>query len=373
MYDIAIIGGGLAGLTNGILLARTGMSVILFEKNEYPFHRVCGEYISNEVKPFLLRQDLFPEALGPTEIFKFVLSSTNGHQSGIKLALGGFGISRYRFDHFLYQKALESGVEVKTKTTVDHISPPDGGAHDHFIIQSAKNLTKAKIVLGAHGKRSKLDAEMGRGFMTRKSPYIGVKYHIKTDYAADTIALHNFQGGYCGISPVEKETFNLCYLSHRDNLKVHGNLPNMEKEVLYQNPFLKDIFINSEFVRDKPLVINEITFEKKNPVEGHILMCGDAAGMIAPLCGNGMAMAIRSATKLSEIILQNWNDGNPDRQEIEKLYTKSWNEEFRFRLWAGKKIQGLFGSAAMSNLVVNMIKIRPLAKALINLTHGKEF
>ncbi|TAE50818.1 MAG: FAD-dependent oxidoreductase, partial [Cytophagales bacterium] len=45
-YEVAIIGGGLAGLTNAILLANAGKKVILFEKNQYPFHRVCGEYIS---------------------------------------------------------------------------------------------------------------------------------------------------------------------------------------------------------------------------------------------------------------------------------------------------------------------------------------
>lgn len=53
IYDIAITGGGLAGLSLAILQAKAGNSVVLFEKNSYPFHRVCGEYISLESWDFL--------------------------------------------------------------------------------------------------------------------------------------------------------------------------------------------------------------------------------------------------------------------------------------------------------------------------------
>ena len=50
---IIVIGGGLAGLTSAILLAKANFDITLIERKQYPFHRVCGEYISNEVLPFL--------------------------------------------------------------------------------------------------------------------------------------------------------------------------------------------------------------------------------------------------------------------------------------------------------------------------------
>ena len=53
LYDCAIIGGGLAGLCLAIQLAKNGHKIILFEKNQYPFHKVCGEYISMESWEFL--------------------------------------------------------------------------------------------------------------------------------------------------------------------------------------------------------------------------------------------------------------------------------------------------------------------------------
>src|SRR5437762_11749601 len=53
IYDTAIIGGGLAGLALAIQLAKENFRVIVFEKEIYPFHRVCGEYISFECWNFL--------------------------------------------------------------------------------------------------------------------------------------------------------------------------------------------------------------------------------------------------------------------------------------------------------------------------------
>ena len=126
MRDVIIIGGGLAGLVNSILLARTGLDVLLIEKKSYPFHRVCGEYISNEVVPFLRRNGLYPDHFEPASIKQFSLSAISGKQASVSLSMGGFGISRFQFDQFLYEKALESGVEFALNQSVDHVSREQG-------------------------------------------------------------------------------------------------------------------------------------------------------------------------------------------------------------------------------------------------------
>jgi flavin-dependent dehydrogenase len=368
-FDVIIIGGGLAGLVNAILLSKEGLSVLVCEKKSYPFHRVCGEYISNEVVPFLKIHDIYPDNMGVSQIDKFMLTSTNGKKAEMPLDLGGFGVSRYVLDEFLYRKAASHGVEFRLNTTVDKVDFEG----NMFIITLKDEILQSKLVIGAHGKRSVIDKKLARNFITKRSPYIGVKYHIKTDFPSDFIALHNFQNGYCGISKIEDEKFNLCYLSHQENLKRFGNIDDMQEAVLYQNPFLKSIFTNSDFLFEKPEVINEISFEQKALVENHILMCGDAAGMITPLCGNGMAMAIHSAKILSESILSEWNNGSPNRNMLEQKYIKRWNHMFHFRLCSGRKIQNLFGSKISSNIAVNLAKIKPVSKTIMKLTHGNPF
>ncbi|RJE71451.1 NAD(P)/FAD-dependent oxidoreductase [Reichenbachiella sp. MSK19-1] len=368
MLDVIIVGGGLAGLINSILLSRAGLSVCLMEKGRYPFHRVCGEYISNEVKPFLLQHDLYPSELEPSQISQFRLSAISGKTVRSALGMGGFGISRYDLDLYLSQKAKASGVDLREGMKVSDISW-DG---DHFEVTASNQRYPSKLVIGAFGKRSQLDVRLQRAFMAKRSPYIGIKYHIKTDFAKDVIALHNFKDGYCGLSSVGGDVYNLCYLSHRDNLKSR-TIEEMEREVLFRNPHLKAIWDDSDFLFDKPVVINEISFEKKRAVENHILMSGDSAGMITPLCGNGMAMAIRSAWLLSGLITEHWNGGTMDHTALESTYQKCWKDQFAFRLWAGRQFQRMFGSPVLSELSVELMRIPPVADHLIGLSHGRSF
>lgn len=368
--EIIIIGGGLAGLVSGILLKRAGHPTTLFEEKEYPFNRVCGEYISNEVIPFLEKENLFPHELKPADLSRFRLSSTSGKLLEMPLDLGGFGVSRLRFDHWLSEIAKHEGVEI-IHERVTESEFRDG----NFIIET-KNQGKftSEILIGAFGKRSWMDRSLIRPFLEKRSPYIGVKYHIRTDEVADdVIELHNFDGGYCGVSRVEDGQFNLCYLSHRRNLKQHAQVHRMEREILFKNPHLKRIFTHSEFFHKTPLVINEITFEPKEAVYNHILMTGDAAGMITPLCGNGMAMAIHSAKILSELIINHCNDSF-DRKKLEKEYAAKWNKLFSTRLWAGRNIQNLFGNTNASGLAVGLGQILPpFSRFLMRQTHGQPF
>ncbi len=370
MKDVIIVGGGLAGLFNAIQLSKERIDVLLIEKSSYPFHRVCGEYISNEVVPFMQELDLDLSPFNPPQLTRFELSAVSGKKVGMPLDLGGFGISRYTLDHFLFEKAKEAGALFRLNTTVTDVSFE--GSHFLVTLNSGEVL-KSKVVIGAYGKRSRLDKTLSRPFMSRRSPYLAVKYHIKFDIADDLIALHNFEGGYCGISKVENDIVNLCYLSQRHQLKTAGDIKSLEQNVLSKNKHLANIFNTAEFIFDKPLVINEISFAKKSAVENHMLMCGDAAGLITPLCGNGMAIAIH-ASKLSASLILSFLNKEIKRIEMEKQYKYLWKNNFQNRLWVGRKSQSLFGTAITSEISVLLMKnIKPLARLIMQNTHGQPF
>jgi menaquinone-9 beta-reductase len=366
MYDIIITGGGLAGLVSSIILAKAGKSVLVIEKKKYPFHRVCGEYISNETRPFLTSIGLNFEKLKPKEITKFQFTSPSGRVLASDLEMGGFGVSRYRLDEELYQLALSLGVTFFLQNTVENID----FQYDSFIVNTSANEFHARFVVGSFGKRTKLDATLKRAFFHKRSPYIGVKYHIKTDFPKDLIALHNFKDGYCGISAIEDDKYCLCYLTTRENLRQHGTISEMERNILWKNPHLKKIFTSSEFLYEKPEVINEISFTPKTTLENHILMVGDSAGLITPLCGNGMAIAIHGAKLLSDSILENFEN----RDSVEKAYQKAWKANFAQRLWVGRNVQKLFGNEVVSEIAWGVLKVVPPAlKTIIKATHGNYF
>lgn len=364
--DTIIIGGGLGGLTTAILLAKSGRSVLLIEKKKYPFHRVCGEYISNEVKAFLQREGLFPQEFLPTDITHFILSAPSGKQVEVDLDLGGFGISRYTFDHFLYQKALALGVDFKLQEQVSTVDFHEADDWFQVVLRSGEILN-ARHVVGAFGKRSTLDRTMNRSFMQQSSPYIGIKYHIKGDFRREAIAIHHYPGGYCGLNPIENGLFNLCYLGSRQQLKECGSVKGMEERFLYRNPHLKRLFLHSEFLREKPEVINEVNFEAKKPVEHHILMVGDAAGLITTIFGNGMAIAIHSGKLAAEAILS-----HTSRKAVEQQYQRNWGDSFRKRLITGRFIQQLFRVPTIANLSTMLVMQNSLLlKQLMKASHGQ--
>lgn len=373
MTDVIIVGGGLAGFFNAILLNRAGLKVTVIERKSYPMHRVCGEYISNEVIPFLSSLDIDLEELNVARINRLEVTAASGTKLSQTLDLGGFGLSRYTFDNFLYQKAMAEGVTVLVNTKVEDINFVD----NHFEVLTPRNTLTAPLVIGSFGKRSNLDQKLKRPFFYKRSPYLAVKFHLRMDFPQDLIQLNNYKDGYCGVSKTDGDRYCMCYMAHRDDLRKYGTLQALEENVIRKNPYLDDIFRNAEFLLDKPEVINEISFEKKAPVENHILMSGDTAGMIAPLCGNGMTMAIHSAKILSEKIITHYNSGNfsaDKRLALEQDYTQTWNKHFAQRLWVGRQLQRLFGNDNMTALSLNTLKRLPsVAQYLISKTHGQPF
>jgi flavin-dependent dehydrogenase len=376
VYDVLILGGGLAGLTASLDLARRGYRVLVIEKKEYPFHRVCGEYVSNETRPYLAALGLDLDALGVADIRRFQFTSPSGRVLETDLDLGGFGLSRYQFDFALYQLAAKAGVEFWLGKTVERVewNVEHRTSHNEHRVSTTDGTTApAPVVLGSFGKRSKLDAVLDRDFLKRRSPYVGVKYHIKTDFPTDLIALHNFADGYCGISAIEARRYCLCYLTTRENLRQHGSIPAMERAVLHRNPHLRRILTESEFLYERPEVINEISFAPKRAVEQGVLMVGDAAGLITPLCGNGMAMAIHGA-KLAVELVDGYLRGTFTRPELERRYQRVWSARFGRRLWVGRQVQRLFGDERLSELALTFFKTAPpLLRCVIRATHGQPF
>ena len=368
-YNVIIVGGGLAGLVSALHLAQRGMQVLLIEKNKYPKHKVCGEYISNEVLPYLISIGFDPFEFGAKKITDFTLSTPGSRSISTKLPLGGFSISRYCIDWELSRKAIEKGAKVHQATVTD--IQYKAGKFTVFTNQQERFTTE--LVIGSFGKRSNLDVKLDRAFMKKKAPFLGVKAHYKGDFPEEAVGLHNFPGGYCGISKVENDHINICYLADFKSFKKYKNIQTFQEEVVCQNKFLKKAFKEYEMVFEKPLTISQVSFSAKDPVENHVLMVGDAAGMIHPLAGNGMGMAISAGQMASQLILAYKSGEIGSRSELERQYAHKWQQTFGLRLRSGHIISRLFRLGIFSEGILLLLKIFPfLLPQIIKRTHGKK-
>jgi menaquinone-9 beta-reductase len=389
-YPCAIIGGGLGGLCLAIQLAQQGIETIVFEKNSYPQHKVCGEYISMESWNFLTELGVELDELNLPKINQLGVSSENGFMLHSPLDLGGFGISRHSLDHRLAQIARKKGVVIIENCKVNDVqqvrfeeletpqyktSKNTESDKYSYTISTSKGDYSAQIVCGSFGKYAPSFAKLENENTTSRPNYIGVKYHIQTDLAANRIELHNFKDGYCGISKVDNDRYCLCYLSDSKNLQQSGNnLKTMEETILYKNPFLKRYFTQSDFLFPKPLVISNIYFHKKETYHNGIFMLGDAAGAITPLCGNGMSMAMR-ASKLLALLLPQYFNGKLTKNQLIQQYSSAWKSNFNARIWAGRHLQHyVFGKKTSTQIALKTLHYFPsLTRKIIGLTHGQPF
>lgn len=367
--DIAIVGGGLAGLTAAIHLAAHGLQICLFERQSYPHHKVCGEYLSREILPYLQRLNISLSKLNPVEINRLCFSTAQGNTIHTDLPLGGLGISRYGLDHFLFLKAREMGVEIKRESVASV-----NFNKDTFLIKTLQGSeTTADLLIGAYGKRSLLDKKLNRDFIDQKSGWLAVKAHYQMEsYPDNTVSLHNFRGGYCGLSKTETGAVNVCYLATYKSFKNYKNSEDHKNEVLRKNPHLNSFFEQATPLFEKDLSIAQVSFAKKSLVENHILMLGDAAGLIHPLCGNGMAMAIHSAKLASESILKYYQHSGFNRNELEERYTRQWNFHFKSRLKTGRVLQRILLNPGLAEFSQRLIRAFPAGlPKIITRTHGR--
>lgn len=369
-FDIAIIGGGLAGLIAACLLKDT-FSVVLFDPHAYPRHKLCGEYLSREITPLLEYLNLDLDQHGAVKIDELQLTTPEGKTIQTKLPLGGYGISRFKLDGLLFESCREAVCFVQQKVT--GLQQKNNGG---FTVETPEEKYRAKLVLGAAGKRSGLDKEIGRSYIKERSSWVAIKRHYLADHPAERVDLVAFKGGYAGISRVEDNMVNLCYLVEGIRLQAAGGVDGLESAICAENPRMRSFFKNGAPQWEKPIAISQIIFGRREAVHDQIPMLGDAAGLIHPLCGNGMAMAMHSALLATQAIFKHEQTENgKTRFPLSKIctqYQHDWKKQFTTRMKMGSLLQSVLLNPTLTHIGYSTLaRIPSLLKTTIRSTHGK--
>jgi flavin-dependent dehydrogenase len=356
-YDVGIIGAGIAGCCLAILLAESGKRVVVFEKDKYPTHKVCGEFISLESYDFFKELGLPLDDWNLPIIKNLRLTSQRGGELNANLAMGGFGLSRHKLDFELAKQMIKAGVHFHQSTKVTNAVRGS--------IFTSNGVYLVDLIIGAHGKYTPSYLKSLKS--KRSKNYIGVKYHIRGNFRMDTISLHSFEGGYCGMSKIEADLFCLCYLVEADQLRKHKNsIKELEKNVLWKNEPLKRLFLEANFVWKKPMVISNIKFNKQQLYNDEMVFVGDAAGSISPLSGNGMSIAARSALLLYNLIQEEL-----DFETLTTRYEDSWDRINKNRLNNAELLNRIMLNTTSHHFVLKLLNlVSPLRKRVIGAMNG---
>jgi menaquinone-9 beta-reductase len=370
-YDAAVIGGGLAGCSAAIHLARQGARVALFEAKTYPHHKVCGEFLSPECLSLLDELGAMPaiQEAAPRSIHTVHISAPDGTAWKTELPGVALGLSRYRLDHLLAQTAQVCDVALFESTTVNNL---EGNLGQGFQVEartgSGRVDVSARAVIGAHGKRSSLDRGLKRTFLQQSQPFVALKVHLDAPPMPGRIELHGFPGGYCGLSEVEGGRINLCLLAREDVFREAGaTIPAFIAWMRAQNPNLEERLRAAQPVTEW-YSIAQVPFVDKTALEADILMAGDSAGLIAPLAGDGMSMALQGG-KLAALHVGDFLNGRMTASQLRQQYPAVWRREFGGRLRLGRGLQTLMLRPRFLSLGLHAINyVPPLGNFIVQHT-----
>lgn len=364
-YDVIVVGAGLAGCSAAIQLACEGWSVLLLEQQRYPTHKLCGEFLSVEVSENFARLGVLEtvQQVGAQPIDRTLVTTSAGATFEQTLPGTALGLSRYRLDLILFDRAAAVGASCHDGTSVRQI---EGNFKHGFSVSTNQGTFQSRAVLAAYGKRSSLDTH--RPFVRHPSPWVAFKAHCSGLDLSGVIELHAFPGGYCGLSAIETGQVNLCWIGHRQILtsSKDQNLP----EPLYANPFLRERLSHLTYDHTQKHRLRQISFALKGNFDGDICMIGDTAGMITPLCGDGMAMALRTAD-IAVPLLADYLRGDVSATSFKRQYQMCWQSEFQHRLQLGRWLHSGFIQPQLAQFGVSLCRTFPtMANWVIQNTRG---
>ena len=317
-------------------------------------------------------------ALGPSEMTRTRLTTARGQELNLPLPATGYGLSRRKLDAFLFDHAKSLGVDAHDGVDVRSIDTSEDGKKELTLRPSGSAEefnVRASVVIIAHGRRSRLDRKLNRPFFQKRSPYVAFKRHFSVRTAGfdeelpsleGLVELHTFRGGYCGVSFAEDNIVNVCTIFDQDLI----TLDRIDAEGVWsflsqgRSPLARRLS-TLEARDDDSLAIAQIPLTLKERSSQNILFVGDAAGMIAPLAGDGQAMAMESALMLANLL----------HEELPTIPFQRWNElwqkKYANRLRLGQWLQRAMIRPQIAVPSVHVLNALPsVGRALIGLTRS---
>lgn len=328
MEDVAIIGAGPAGSTLAALLAARGVGVTIHDRDAFPRDKLCGEFLSYDALPVLHPLGVIEEIdrAGAPHISRCrVVGAKRTYE--FDLPHPARGVSRLFFDDLLLRTAAHRGAKRADGVTVTSLDELD-----------------AKIVVGAWGRWGRFDQQLQRGFVRDRSHRnFGFKRHYLSPNAEprNTIDLYAFTKGYLGVNAIEGDLTNICGLVHASRLAGHkGRWDAFIEAIRREHPRLEQLYAQHEPAQDGYLSSEPVIFRARSAVEGGVFMIGDASGVIDPLTGNGMAMAIQSALVAAPMLIRVL-ESPARRGAIEAEYRRAHRAMFTPRILWSRRVASL--------------------------------
>jgi len=368
--DVAVVGGSLAGSAAAAALARGGAAVVVLEKSRFPRPKICGSFLSHDAVPVLERMGaLAPiKAAGAETIGRFTLVRPEGKSVEGNLPMPVLSISRERLDTLVAAAAAHAGAAERFGTAVLSF---DGDLRRGFRLRTSDTALRTRAVLGAWGRYSPLDGQLERSRYRQKATLVGFGKQLSGNSSrlAGRVVLHLFKGGYLGLSRVEGGVVNLAALAtpkvaqegHHDFGELLSGLKLKSRSLAADLEGLSPV--------PGPVLLSEpVHLGLHGSVAGDVLLVGDAAGVIDPYTGTGMALALLSGEAAAAPVLD-FLAGRLDSEGLKRAHAAAHRAVAGSRFFWSRLLRRFFYGGVLSRLV-GTPPAAPLARWAVRLTRA---
>lgn len=350
--EVAIIGAGPAGSTLAALLAARGVSVAVLDKDSFPRDKLCGEFLSYDALPVLEPLGVLDaiDRAGAPRIERCRVIGARTYEFAFPHPARG--VSRLLLDDLLLRTAAASGAERRDGVVVNELP------------------SEAKVIVGAWGRWGRFDQQLARSFVNVRDRNFGFKRHYRGAHEDGTIDLYSFARGYLGVNAVEGGITNICGLVHASRLAGHkGRWDAFVETIRAEEPRLEALYARHAPAQDQFLSSEPVIFRARSAVEGGVFMIGDASGVIDPLTGNGMAMAVQSALLAAPMIVR-LLENRSRRGEIENEYREAHRAFFAPRIGWSRHVASLLSRPRLLDAALAAVRIPGIGAMLLRRTRA---
>jgi len=332
-YDVVVVGAGPAGSTASKFLSEQGIKTAIIDKCQFPRRKSCGGGLTAKVLENFryIDNDRFID----TYCYGGILYSKSLNHLNIRsdrpiIAM----VRREKFDHELLKDSIEQGTTHIEKKKINDITIKE----DEVRLYGEKGFTiSSKYVIGADGVWSKIAERTG---LRANNTSFGISLYNEYELPKRTIEKHFLKDHYGHLHLKFNGIPGYGWVFPKKN---HLNIGiGIADSALFKNEFsyrLRDVYndyfnlLKKEKIIPKNLKIGDIKggtlphHPLKRTYTDRVLLCGDAAGLINPLTGEGIDYAMYSGKIAANTLINAIEKQRTDRNYLSH-YQKSWTHQF---------------------------------------------